>query len=119
GRPVGGGPDRIHRGCRRGAGRITLDQPECSHANHSIGPAFSHLSLKTIMLNRRQMIRRGALGMAALASSPRLFAQVVGKLRDPICGPIAILKAVQKSVAKSSPVLAPFVDPLRVPPALT
>src|ERR1044071_2197511 len=70
------------------------------------------------MLSRRQMIRRSAMGIAALAASPRLLAQLASKPRDPICGPKALLKTALGSVAKSSPFLTPFVDPLRLPPVL-
>ena len=71
------------------------------------------------MITRRQMIRRSVLGIAALASAPRAFAQLVSKPGDPICAPLTFLKSARAAVAKSSPVLAPFVSPLRIPPVLT
>jgi spore coat protein A, manganese oxidase len=71
-----------------------------------------------MMLNRRQMIHRTALSSAALALPAGALAQLVGKPRDPICGPNAFLNAAQRSKAKSSPLLTPFVDPLRIPPTL-
>jgi spore coat protein A, manganese oxidase len=48
------------------------------------------------MLNRRKMIRNSALGIAALLASPR---RVLAE--------------------DSSPLLTPFLDPLRIPPVLT
>jgi spore coat protein A len=55
------------------------------------------------MLNRRQMLRNSALGLAALALSPRRL----------------LADDMDMDPSGASPVLTPFVDALRIPPVLT
>ena len=74
------------------------------------------------MLNRRRMIRLSALGLAGAATARSALAEAFQRARvkkkEPVCGPGALFLAASQSVAKSSPVLEPFVDPLRIPPVL-
>lgn len=70
------------------------------------------------MITRRKMIHRGALGLVALAAPSKLLAQLVAKPGDPICRPTVLVKSAARSLAKSSPILTPFVDALRIPPVL-
>jgi len=56
------------------------------------------------MLSRRQMLRKSALGLAALSLMPR---RVLAQMD------------MDSDASGVSPMLAPFVDPLRIPPVLT
>src|SRR5688572_2385913 len=92
---------RIRRGPSGSPGGVALGKPEPAAGSHSEREVVPTVTLKMLMLSRRQMIRNTSLGLAGLLMGPR---QLLAGGHEP---------------SGTSPMLTPFVDALRIPPVLT